>query len=269
MEAVKKALVPFVPPPLRFSPSELGGLLQGALHPRRWATRATYDALRHVINPKVLLFVAAFALMRYLHSEMLFVIFFGFYLVASNLGDGEAGSGSSAYNIFNQGMQRLAGTFDGAYYDRLLRNGGGGAMGGGGGGGGGGAPMRAGGMGGGGGAAAAAQQQQQQQQHGVAHNEATAAMKWVTSHDVQKKKLRPGRDDVLLAVREHIAADLAALRALPQDTFIALCGRFGLDPFGERRRSEHMLAIMTNPEHYITPETMPFLEGYGLNQHWE
>ena len=46
MEAAKKALVPFVPPPLRFSPSELGGILQGALHPRRWATRATYDALR-------------------------------------------------------------------------------------------------------------------------------------------------------------------------------------------------------------------------------
>ena len=105
--------------------------------------------------------------------------------------------------------------------------------------------------------------------HGVAHNEATAAMKWITSHDMTKKKLRPGRDDLLIRVRAHAAADVTAVRALPPDTYIALCGRFGLDPFGERKRSEHMLAIMTNPEHYITPETTPFLEGYGLNQHWE
>ena len=239
VEEVKKALLPFVPPPLRVSLSDLAVLFDPA------HIVAAAGALRAVLTLRVALGLAAFAVAAHYQSHNLFLIFAGFYLVWTNLSSGEGGV--SAYSVFNRGLQRLAGTFHAEQVEQMMRTGG---QGGGGGGRRGGANVL------GVGAAAGV----------LPDNVVRAAVKWLTSHDMTKRRLRAGRDDVQIDVKERRDAALAEARALPHDTFVELCRRHGIDPFLDRKRAELSLVVLLRPEHYVNERTEPLLEGYGLRQ---
>ena len=230
---VKKALLPFVPPPLRVSLSDLALIFD----PAHIMTAA--GAVRTVLTLHTVLALAAFAVAAHYQSHNLFLIFAGFYLVWTNLSSGEGGV--SAYSVFNRGLQRLAGTFHAEQVEHMMRTGGQGV---------GGRGANVLGVGAAGGT--------------LPDDVVIAAVKWLTSHDMTKRRLRPGRDDVQIDVRDRRDAALAEVRALPQDTFVELCRRHGIDPFLDRKRAELSLVVLLRPEHYVNERTEPLLEGYGL-----
>jgi hypothetical protein len=126
MDSLKKALLPFVPPPLQRLKLSSFSLLLDAV--RVLLTQLTSIARQHVSRWHLLfcaLWATGFWLAAWAEFGLVFVILSGFAFVFGNTAQGAAPDGSpyrSAYSVFNEGCRAMMGTATAEQFDEQLRH---------------------------------------------------------------------------------------------------------------------------------------------------
>ena len=132
MDSLKKALLPFVPPPLQRLKLSSFSLLLDAV--RVLLTQLTSIARQHVSRWHLLfcaLWAAGFWLAAWAEFGLVFVILSGFAFVFGNTAQGGAGAAGvgpdgtpfrSAYSVFNEGCRAMMGTATAEQFDEQLRH---------------------------------------------------------------------------------------------------------------------------------------------------
>ena len=186
-------------------------------------------------STKFSMFASLFYISYITEVHALFFIGLGFYAIFANLG--ESTGGASAYSIFNQGAQRLAGTFAADQLDNQMR-----------------------GLGAGG---AAGNLLNPNAAGGLPPKVAEAAFKWITSKEMEKVKDTP-KNKVKYQVRQNIEKDLKDVQEMEQNEFLRYCRGLSINPTAQRKKAEYLLAINLNAYKYVNDETEEYLAGFGM-----